>query len=115
MDPLSLPHSVQVLRESREIVDGEAEFSGYSEVFAGLRCLVEPMGAWHQQTILGDLHGFTWHMSWSTEVLQSGDRVVWDGKNHELRLNARDCFRGSDSTIPSYQTGFLSEDLRSRD
>ncbi len=115
MEPLDFIHSVQVLRESREVVDGETEFSGYSEVFAALRCLVEPMGAWRQSTILGDFSGFTWHFIWGEETLQAGDRVVWDGKEHELKLNARDVFRGSDSNIPPYQTGFLSEDLRPRD
>lgn len=115
MEPMDLIHTVQVLRESRAIVDSETVFGDYAEQFAGLKCLVEPMGAWHQSTILGELSGFTWVITWGTEVLKSGDRVIWDGKPHEIKMNARDVFRGENTTLPPYQTGFLSEEIRPRD
>lgn len=116
MTPLDFPHTAAVARESRSVASQATAFAGLSTVYATLSCLVEPMGAWRQQTMLGEFAGLTWHFTWGSEVLYDGDRVTWDGKVYVLRLHANDQFRGTTNTsIPGYQTGFIEEEIRPRD
>jgi hypothetical protein len=114
--PLDYPHTAVVEREGRSVATQSTSFPGLSVVYASMACLVEPMAAWRQQTLLGEFAGLTWHITWGAEVLYDGDRVTWEGKTYVLRLHSNDQFRGvTTTTIPPYQTGFIEEEIRPRD
>lgn len=107
-------HTAAVYRESTTVANQAETFAGYSLVTSTLACLIEPMPAWRQATILGDISGGKFCVSWGTDALQDGDRIVWNSRKFTLQLNADDRYRPSGSGVPAYQTGTLVEEVAYR-
>lgn len=110
----SFIHTAQVLRESVSVASGVETFGGYAQVLASVPCLVEPMQSYRQLTVLGMVSGRVFCISWGTESLREGDRVVWSGRTFTLKLTADDRYRGAATSMPAYQTGVLTEDVLPR-
>lgn len=108
---LFLPHTAVVKRINPTLASGDESQGAWTTVQASLACLVEPMGAWRQATILGQVGGRRYVISWGSEVLREGDRVEVLGRRFTLELEADDQHRTAGATtIPGYQTGRLEED-----
>jgi hypothetical protein len=110
-----LPINATVLVErSSSTVSGASEsFSGYETVDAALECLIEGMGAWRQNTILGDLGGYKFHMTWTKDLdLLEQDLITYQGRKYNFKRSVDDTHRMVGSTrMPSYRTGFLEEEV----
>lgn len=114
MESLELPQTVEVQRESRSTASHTQSFAGYTQVFAAVSCLIEPMGAWRKESIFGNLSGLKYHFTWGTEAILEGDRILYGGKTYVLQVNLDDQYRGENTTIPAYQSGFIEEEVRPR-
>lgn len=102
-------HTAVVSREGATISSGQTVFGGFSQVFAALKCLIEPLPAWRQVSVIGLFGGRAFSVTWGNESLREGDRFLWNGRTFTFKLNADDQYRG-DSGVPPYQTGMLLED-----
>lgn len=121
MPDQDFPHVAEVWRESTAVVDGEMVDDGLVKVINALDGLLEPMGAFRQATILGNLAGYRYHWTWGTQALQEGDELRFEAasmaaypliyqKRYTLKLDRNDTLRPVGQTgIRAYQVGFLEE------
>lgn len=120
------PHTAEIWREVTTVVNGR-ETVVPTKVLAAVDGLVEAMGSWRQQTILGHLAGYVYHWTWGTEALQEGDELRFVAssmadyplvynKTYRLKLGSNDTLRPASQTeIRPYQTGFIEEAVPVRD
>lgn len=107
---MNLPHRASVKRPSVSIADHEETQGAWTEVYSSLRCLLEPMPAWRQATILGDIGGGRFSFTWGSETLQEGDRVTVTSRVFEFKKEFEDVWRPAHETsIEPFQTGVLEE------
>lgn len=107
------PHSVDVHRPASTISAGEETLEAWVSVATGMACLLEPMPAWQQDSIFGDVSGGRFRLTWgTTPTLERGYRVTWQGRRFSVRPDMEDTARpiGS-SSVPLYQTAVLEEDV----
>lgn len=111
MNNLAESFTVEVQRQTTSIVDFVETPSGFTTVFASVKCDVEPVQAWRKATLLGTATGKKFIMTWEGgEEIRDGDRIIWLGKNYRLEYDNDDRYRVQNAIIPPYQTGYLHEE-----
>lgn len=114
---MNLPHVPAVYREGSSISSGVETDTAWAKVYdaGAFKCLIEPMSAYRRQTILGNVSGKAFDVTWGAESLQEGDQFRWNGMKLTFQLNTDDQYRPVEQTgIEPYQTGFLKQDVVSR-
>ena len=105
-----LPHTMEIWRQTSTIVNAEETPGGLTQIHSALRCKLEAFAAWRQATILGEVGGYKYRVSWETAGLQEGDQCKYGGRWFELKLDSDDTLRDPmTSCIGAYYTGFLEE------
>ena len=103
------PHAVNVYRLSTTVSALTETLNGYLKVFTALPCLIEPRsGQSGMRTPIGDMAEGQFLMTWDSQSLTEGDRVMYNGLSYTLHPNQDDRSRpSSDTTIEPMQVGKL--------
>lgn len=106
---MALPHTAQVLRRSSSVSALVETPGAWTTVHASLPCEIEPQGAKRKMTLLGSISGRVYQMSWGTEEVLDGDRVVWNNRTFRFHYDSDDTQRLG-GIVDAYQTGILTEE-----
>lgn len=83
-------------------------------IHAALPCRMAPLDARTQNAIFGDFSSERRFMEWGTEAIQEGDLVAYGGRTFTFSSIRADVDRPAWSSVPSYQTGALTIQKKSR-
>lgn len=105
VNPASLVHTCSVERCERIPTALNAMNATWETVVESMRCLMAPLKGYQKDSMMGRINGAQYRMTWLTEDVRNGDRVLWDDRTWLVQD------RSKDSTSPwcQYYSAVLVE------